>query len=485
MAALLLGHRPPDLSRPFRWAELGSGHGFSASVFASAFPQAEFWGFDFNPAHVESARLTASRAGLSNVHFEEASFAELAARGDAALPEFDFVVGHGIYSWVSRENQRHILDFFRRRLRPGGLGYLGYNALPGWASMLPVRALMHRWWEAHPGRPEQSVPAMLAFLQRLKESGAAFMAANPMVDTRLAALANLDPRYIVHEYLNKDWSPLMSADVADDLAEAKCAFIGSATLTDNLDAAAVPPVMQPLLADIRETRLRETLKDLGSAQSFRRDIFRRGLDPLGGPEHRGMLDELELVGVGRAPEGEVNFSTAIGQVTGKREIYAPLLERLADGRLSLREARGMEALADKPMKEAAQAFALLASGGYAHPAAAAASPAFAQALNVEIARRMDAGQPLTWLVAPGIGTAMPADVIDIALAGEVLAGRLGSAETLIERAMAMLAATGRAVLRDGQAVTDPAQARVVVGEVTAAFLEKRLPLYRRLGALPG
>ena len=138
MAALLLGHRPPDLSRPFRWAELGSGHGFSASVFASAFPQAEFWGFDFNPAHVESARLTASRAGLSNVHFEEASFAELAARGDAALPEFDFVVGHGIYSWVSRENQRHILDFFRRRLRPGGLGYLGYNALPGWASMLPA-----------------------------------------------------------------------------------------------------------------------------------------------------------------------------------------------------------------------------------------------------------------------------------------------------------------------------------------------------------
>jgi hypothetical protein len=104
---------------------------------------------------------------------------------------------------------------------------------------------------------------------------------------------------------------------------------------------------------------------------------------------------------------------------------------------------------------------------------------------VEIARRMDAGQPLTWLAAPAIGTAMPADVIDIALAGEALAGRLGSAEALVERAMAMLASTGRAVLRDGQPVTDPVQARVVVGEVTAAFLERRLPMYRRLGVLPG
>ncbi len=54
--ALLLGHRPPDLAGAFRYADLGCGNGFTALTVAATSPQAEVWGFDFNPAHIEAAR---------------------------------------------------------------------------------------------------------------------------------------------------------------------------------------------------------------------------------------------------------------------------------------------------------------------------------------------------------------------------------------------------------------------------------------------
>ena len=115
---LLLGQRPPDLTRPFRYADLGCGHGFTALVVAATCPQAEVWAFDFNPAHIEWANRLAAAAGLTNVRFVEASFAELAALPEAALPAFDFMVSHGVLSWISPENRRLMLDVIRQRLRP-------------------------------------------------------------------------------------------------------------------------------------------------------------------------------------------------------------------------------------------------------------------------------------------------------------------------------------------------------------------------------
>ncbi len=141
-AALLLGQRPPDLTRPFRYADLGCGHGFTALVVAATCPEAEVWAFDFNPAHIEWARLLASQAGLANVRFVEASFADLAALPESALPAFDFMVSHGVLSWISPENRKLLLEVYRQRLRAGGLAYVSYNVTTGWAGMVPLRRLM-------------------------------------------------------------------------------------------------------------------------------------------------------------------------------------------------------------------------------------------------------------------------------------------------------------------------------------------------------
>ena len=72
----------------------------------------------------------------------------------------------------------------------------------------------------------------------------------------------------------------MFADVAGEMLEAKCRYIGSGTLAENIDAVSVPANVVPLLAEARDPVLRETLRDLGCAQSFRRDVYRKGTAPM-------------------------------------------------------------------------------------------------------------------------------------------------------------------------------------------------------------
>ena len=484
-AALLLGHRPPDLARPFRWAELGCGHALSATVFAAAFPQAEFWGFDFNPAHVESARLLAAGAGLTNLHLEEASFAELAARPDTALPQFDFVVAHGIYSWVGRDAQLQVVDFLRRRLLPGGLAYMSYNLLAGSTAITPLRPLMRLLAEAIPGPPDAAVPGILDFLNRLHAGGATFFADNPTAAPRLSALAAADPRFFAHEYLNRNWTAFTSSEVAADLAEAKCSLIGSAALLDNIDTFSIPAGLIEIMGQLRDPRLREAVRDIACPQAFRRDLFRRGTERLPAAEYGALLDRITLIGLGKPAAEPFTFATPLGPVNGLPSVLGPLLSLLEAAPLTLHAARSSAGLDMLPIKDLLQTFALLVSGGYAHPAVPGA-PAIASArgLNLEIARRNELGHVMPGLAAPAIGSALPADPVEIAMVANRLAGEARSPAAMTEHLMGSLARTGGTVQREGRPVTDPVQARAIIEGLVTAFEQKQqaaVPLYRRLG----
>ena len=490
MTSLLLGHRPPDLARSFRYADLGCGNGFTALAIAASCPHAEVWGFDFNPAHIEFASSLANRAGVTNVHFVETSFAGLATLPDNALPEYDFMVSHGVLSWISPANRHHLMSVIARRLKPGGLVYLGYNVTTGWTAMVPVQALMRMVAAASPERTDLAVPGVLDFIDRLKQAGALFFQANPSLESRLQDIRKQDARYIAHEYLNQDWHPLMFADIAGEMAEAKCRYIGSATLAENIDTVAVPANVAPIMAETRDLHLRETLRDLGCAQGFRRDVYRKGIAPMPGAEQQGLTESLVLAGLGIAvPEGGPTFATPIGNVAGRPEIYQPLLAMLEDAPLSIKVAREAPAFAGRPLVELMQAFALLVSGGYAHPmlpeGGTAAGQATVRRLNLTIARANGDAAELPRLAAPAIGSAVGVDMLETMVVGELLAGRPADVDPLAAEVLAVLVRSGRNVQRDGKPVTDQLEAQQIVADAIRTMIERRFPVLRRLGVLEG
>ena len=160
MTSLLLGHRPPDLDKPFSYADLGCGNGFTTLVVAATCPHADVWGFDFNPAHVEFATGLAARAGLTNARFRR----DVVRRTGMRCPErrpagLRF---HG-FAWRAELDlagqPRHLIGAVAKRLKPGGLVYLSYNVTTGWSAMVPVRRLMRMLALASPERTDSRCPA--------------------------------------------------------------------------------------------------------------------------------------------------------------------------------------------------------------------------------------------------------------------------------------------------------------------------------------
>ena len=117
--------------------ELGFGQGLSATMHAAA-SLCSWHGTDFNPAQAGFAQELAATSG-ANAHLYDESFAEFAQRD---MPEFDYIGLHGIWSWISDENRAVIVDFIRKKLKVGGVLYISYNTLPGWAAFAPMRHLM-------------------------------------------------------------------------------------------------------------------------------------------------------------------------------------------------------------------------------------------------------------------------------------------------------------------------------------------------------
>src|SRR6185369_3766074 len=135
LAFLSAGLAPPEMGSA---CELGFGQGVSVNLHAAA-SVTQWSGTDFNPSQTAFAQELAAASGSGARLYDEA-FADFANRAD--LPDFDYIGLHGIWSWISDENRAVIVDFIRRKLKVGGVLYISYNTLPGWAAFAPMRHLM-------------------------------------------------------------------------------------------------------------------------------------------------------------------------------------------------------------------------------------------------------------------------------------------------------------------------------------------------------
>jgi SAM-dependent methyltransferase len=107
--------------------ELGSGDGANALSLAQTLPGARVLGVDASHGAVERGTRLIQAAGLANVELRCAAFEDLGEE----LGEFDYIVAHGVYSWVPPQARRALLDCVARCLAPEGIALVSYNAYPG------------------------------------------------------------------------------------------------------------------------------------------------------------------------------------------------------------------------------------------------------------------------------------------------------------------------------------------------------------------
>ncbi|WP_243371249.1 class I SAM-dependent methyltransferase [Microvirga solisilvae] len=334
---------------PRAYCELGCGQGFTTNLLAAANPHIEFYATDFNPRHISNAQSLAEEAGLGNVHFSDNSFGEYLQRHD--LPDFDFITLHGIYSWVLPEVRQEIVQFIRRKLKPGGVVYISYNAMPGWASVMPLRRLMIEHADSlgssRPLMPR--VKSSMAFLDALKDADADYFTRHPSLNQHLDYMKKNSLNYIVHEYFGRDMTPFYFTDLARELSEAKLTWVGHSRPTMGMDDLQLTGEQRNLLDGIEDPSFRETVRDHMINQKFRRDIFVKGPTKLNGKaSQKKWLDQRFTL---------VNGDKLSSNISGRRHgaqlneaIFKDLVAALENGPRSLGDLMSMPEFSHLQMK---------------------------------------------------------------------------------------------------------------------------------------
>ncbi|MEP6789802.1 MAG: class I SAM-dependent methyltransferase, partial [Ramlibacter sp.] len=309
--------------------ELGFGQGVSTNIHAAA-GTAQWWGTDFNPSQAAFARELAAQGGAS-AHLTDEAFDEFCSRAD--LPEFDYIGLHGIWSWISDENRKVIVDFVRRKLKVGGVLYISYNAMPGWAAFAPLRDLLTGHSEVMGTQGQgivQRIDSALAFAGKLMEVNPGYARANPQVLDRIKQIKGQDRHYLAHEYFNRDWHPMSFARMGQWLEPAKLGFACSASYLDHIDAINLTEEQKALLKDIPDVGFRETVRDFCVNQQFRKDYWVRGARRLSPLEQRENLSAQRLLLAQPRQEVSLKVSGSLGEAEMQPAIYNPLLDALAD-----------------------------------------------------------------------------------------------------------------------------------------------------------
>jgi SAM-dependent methyltransferase len=230
--ATLFGLRPAPPAA-CRLLELGCGDGGNLVPMAYALPGSAFAGIDLSATAIERAREASGALALENVDLRQGDLASLEPG------EFDYVVAHGVYSWVAPPERDALLATCRAHLAPHGVAYVSYDVLPG-GHLREITRQMLRWHLRDVEEPEERIAQARALLTAVAEAGKD----GDELRQRLAwqaewALAQADPS-LFHDELAEHHEAVLFADFAAHAKRHGLRFLAEADVFE-MQASALPP----------------------------------------------------------------------------------------------------------------------------------------------------------------------------------------------------------------------------------------------------
>lgn len=193
----------------YRVLELGCGNGANLLPLAYYRREATVVGLDGAANQIELAKARGSALGLSNIEFIHADFLSAA---EQLSDKFDYILAHGVFSWVPHDVRDALLAVFTNHLRPGGLLYLNYNTRPGW----DIRGLVRDFLLAQTSVGEHSTRISLRARATFAQEVAAKMVAaltgvehhySKLLANEFQFVCEGDVSWVGHEFLSPDNHP--------------------------------------------------------------------------------------------------------------------------------------------------------------------------------------------------------------------------------------------------------------------------------------
>lgn len=159
---VLFGMSPTPIEK-CRVLELGCGNGSNLIYQAVTLSGSEFVGVDLAAGHIDLASKSAKDLGVSNVAFHQMDVTKMTVE---EFGKFDYIIAHGLFSWVPDFVRESVLQLYRNMLTENGIGYVSYNAYPG-AHYREMAQEMMRYHTRGNAAPMEKVNAALQFVSDL------------------------------------------------------------------------------------------------------------------------------------------------------------------------------------------------------------------------------------------------------------------------------------------------------------------------------
>jgi methyltransferase-like protein/SAM-dependent methyltransferase len=221
----LFGMTPPPVATS-RVLELGCAAGWNLLPMAEHLPDAQFVGVDLSARQIAEAREIAETCGIANVRLEQASILDV----DLSWGTFDYILVHGVYSWVPEPVQRAILTICARQLTPHGIAYVSYNTFPGWHMRAMVRDMM-RFHAARFDTPEARIDESRALLEFLTREATQDEPYQALLRRELGALQQAADSYLYHEHLEEINEPVYFHEFAARARQHGLRYLGESRVT--------------------------------------------------------------------------------------------------------------------------------------------------------------------------------------------------------------------------------------------------------------
>ncbi|WP_371157981.1 methyltransferase domain-containing protein [Jannaschia sp. 2305UL9-9] len=341
--ARLFGLHPTPSDRA-RVLELGCAAGGNLIPLAQANPQSRYLGIDLTPRQVDDGRARIAALGLTNVDIRQGDIGALDLRGET----FDYVICHGVYSWVPDAVQTAILEIAARCLTPNGIAYVSYNTYPGWSMKGVVRDLC-MYHAGTAGTPQHRVARARWALRKLADLSPETSLHGQLLRKEAKLNAALPDSYILGEFLAEENKPCFFHTFARRALSQGLHFLSETDV-----ASSIPDLLEPTTAEaVRaiaggDGLAVEQYMDFFTGRQFRRSLLTttggdRSLGPAGMAGLHAVCDlRHDPARDDEAPNGEAWTSPA-----GTLRVDAPdmigMLTRLSEAApasLSVEEAVG-------------------------------------------------------------------------------------------------------------------------------------------------
>ena len=228
--AALVGISAPN-PKTARVLELGATYGGNIISQALFNPDATFVGIELSQEQVEKGNEVIANAGLTNVSLVQSDIASIGSE----IGTFDYIIAHGVYSWVDDGVKDALLRLIDEHLAEDGIAYVSYNTYPGWHTMEEVRQLMmfsnrdktqfnHKEKVLHGKTIGSIVGSQILKYDNLKERNSKFLGA-------LRSVMQKDEYYVGHDHLEPNNDPVYFYQFNDHLAAHNLAYLCDADLT--------------------------------------------------------------------------------------------------------------------------------------------------------------------------------------------------------------------------------------------------------------